>query len=352
MTETKRATPALGRVRLWVQLLMLVLTVWGASVVGHYSAEKLSDALPALSCAYDMQNGGYCTLIPLQHQMHHRVGQALVSAQNVGLKILLPLAMTMLTFLASFFVLGKAFCGWVCPLGTLQELVQRVGRRFGLPLHALDARGTGRVRPVKWLILLALVLALPLLTGLGVTPHEFGNPYCDICPSRLATTLLTGNTEQLAVNTASPLAFAIGALGNTLFGFVAVGALAIRQPFCRICPMLALNGAFRHLSLTRLVKRAHDKCAQCGICAQACPMDIHEIHTRSGRQAFHEDCTLCGRCAEFCPDDDVIALKFGPLALFRSRRDYYKARMRRESPQGEVKPLKRMPRPGRPAAQP
>jgi ferredoxin len=330
----------LGRIRLWVQLLMLVVTVWGASVVGHYSAQKISDALPALSCAYDMENGAYCTLIPLQHQMHHRIGQALVTAQNVGLKILLPLAMTMLTFLAFFFVLGKAFCGWVCPLGTLQELVQRVGRRFGLPLHQLDAGRTGRVRPVKWLILLALVLALPLLTGLGVTPHEFGNPYCDICPSRIATTLLTGNTEQLAINAATPLSFAIGALGNTLFGFIAVGALAIRQPFCRICPMLALNGAFRHLSLTRLVKRQHEACEKCGVCAQACPMDIHEIRTESGRKAFHEDCTLCGRCAEFCPQDGVIALKFGPLSLFRSQREYYKRRIRGQSPEGEVKPIR------------
>ena len=345
MTESTRPLPSLGRVRLSVQLAMFVLFVWGASVVGHYAAEKVADALPALSCAYDMENAGYCVLIPLQHQMHHRVGQALVSAQQVGLKILLPLALTLLTFLAFFFVLGKAFCGWVCPLGTLQELVQRVGRRLGLPLHALDKTGTRRVRPVKWLILLGLVLALPLLTGLGVTPHEFGNPYCDVCPARIATTLLTGNTEQLAINAASPLSFAIGALGNTLFGFVAVGALAIRQPFCRICPMLALNGAFRHLSLTRLVKAPHDKCASCGICAQACPMDIHEIQRRSGRAAFHEDCTLCGRCAEYCPEDDVIAIKFGPWRLFRSTRAYYKRRIKGESPQGEIKPLKRAPRP-------
>jgi len=344
MTETSSRF-TLGRIRLWVQLMMLVLTVWGASVVGHYSAQKISDALPALSCAYDMENGAYCMLIPLQHQMHHRIGQALVTAQNIGLKILLPLAMTMLTFLAFFFVLGKAFCGWVCPLGTLQELVQKVGRRFGLPLHQLDADRTGRVRPVKWLLLLALVLALPLLTGLGVTPHEFGNPYCDICPSRIATTLLTGNTEQMGINTASPLAFAIGAFGNTLFGFIAVGALAIRQPFCRICPMLALNASVRHLSLTRLVKRKHAACDKCGICAQACPMDIHEIRTETGRKAFHEDCTLCGRCAEFCPQDDVIALKFGPLNLFSSQREYYKRRVRTESPEGEVKPLRPMRKP-------
>lgn len=332
--------PTLSRLRLWVQILMLFITVWGASVVGHYSAEKLSDAFPALSCAYDMQNGSYCVLIPLQHQMHHRVGEALVKAQEVTLKVLLPLAMTMLTFFAFFFVVGKAFCGWVCPLGTLQELVQRIGRRFGLPLHSVAADKLGRVRPVKWLILLGLVLLLPLLTGMGVTPHAFGNPYCDVCPARIATTLLSGNTNEFALDMDGGWGFAIGALGNTLFGFVAVGALAIRQPFCRICPMLALNATFRHLSLARLVKRAHDKCDKCGICTKACPMDITEIHTEHGRKAYHDDCTLCGRCAEFCPDDDVIQVKLGPFALFRSSRDYYKKRMAGEMPDGTVKPIR------------
>ncbi|TVT59181.1 MAG: 4Fe-4S binding protein [Azoarcus sp. PHD] len=336
----KSVFPSLSRVRLWVQIVMLFVTVWGASVVGHYSAEKISDALPALSCAYDMQNGSYCVLIPLQHQMHHRVGEALVKAQDVTLKILLPLAMTVLTFLAFFFVLGKAFCGWVCPLGTLQEIIQRIGRRFALPLHRLSGDRLGRVRPVKWLVVLALVLVFPLLTGLGVTPHEFGNPYCDVCPSRIATTLLSGNTNEFALNMESAWGFAIGALGNTLFGFVAVGALAIRQPFCRICPMLALNAAFRHLSLARLVKKPHDKCEKCGICAKACPMDITEIHTEHGRKAYHDDCTLCGRCAEFCPDDDVIQVKLGPFALFRSSRDYYKKRMAAEMPDGTVKPIR------------
>lgn len=341
----KSLFPTLTRVRLTVQLIMLFVTVWGASIVGHYSAEKISDALPALSCAYDMDNGGYCVLIPLQHQMHHRVGEALVKAQEVGLKILLPLAMTMLTFLAFFFVLGKAFCGWVCPLGTLQEIVQRVGRRFGVAQHALGPKSVGKVRPVKWLILIGLVFALPLLTGMGVTPHAFGNPYCDICPSRIATTLLTGGTEQFALNAESGWHFAIGAFANTLFGFVVIGALAIRQPFCRICPMLAMNAAFRFLSLARLSKRAHDKCDKCGICAKACPMDIHEIHTEHGRKAYHDDCTLCGRCVEFCPDDDIIALKLGPIPLFRSSREYYKARVKGESPEGDVKPIKLVRKP-------
>ncbi len=192
----KAIFPTLGRFRLFVQIAMLLLTVYGSNVVGFYMAEKISNALPALSCAYDQQNGAYCVLIPTQHQLHHRIGEAMVKAQQLTFQMVLPLLFTLLTFFTFFFVLSKAFCGWICPLGTIQELINKLGRKLNLPLRRFENGNVSKVRPVKWLMLLVLVLALPLLTGLGVTPHSLGNPFCDVCPSRIATTLLTGNTEQ------------------------------------------------------------------------------------------------------------------------------------------------------------
>lgn len=339
----KSLFPTLGRLRSAVQVVMLLLTVYGSVVVGHYAADKITGALPALSCAYDQQDAAYCILIPTQHQLHHRIGEGIVRAQQVTFQIVLPLLMTLATFFAFFFVVGKAFCGWVCPLGTLQEFIGRVGRRFGLSPRRFmrgDLGEVRRVRPVKWLLLLGLVFLLPLLTGLGITPHSLGNPYCDICPSRIATTLLTGSTEQLALRMDDGTGFALGAIANVLIGFTLVAALAIRQPFCRICPLLSFNALFQRLAPLRLVKAKHESCERCGVCTQACPMDIPEIAKESGRRAFHEDCTLCGRCAEYCPQDGVIRLKWGPFALFSSRRDYYKDRVKAELPDGTVKPVK------------
>ena len=66
-------------------------------------------------------------------------------------------------------------------------------------------------------------------------------------------------------------------------------------------------------------------------------MDIHEIGSEHGKKAFHEDCTLCGRCAEFCPDDDVIQIRFFGIKLFGSSREYYKKRVKQESPEGMPK---------------
>ncbi|MGB4967499.1 MAG: 4Fe-4S binding protein, partial [Candidatus Saccharimonadales bacterium] len=159
------AVLSLSRLRLGVQLLMLALTVWGGALVGHYAAEKISNALPSLSCAYDQSNGAYCVLIPLQHQMHHRVGELIQQTGKFTLSLLLPLVFTVAAFYAFYFFIGKAFCGWICPLGTVQEGLYRLGRLLRRPFRHLSERAARRLRPLKWLVLLVLVLGLPLAAG-------------------------------------------------------------------------------------------------------------------------------------------------------------------------------------------
>ncbi|MBF0374265.1 MAG: 4Fe-4S binding protein [Alphaproteobacteria bacterium] len=327
---TPLAGPRLGTTRLAVQLVAFAVLVYGGMVLGHYTAQKLSNALPALSCAFDQNDGAYCALLPLQHQMHHRVGEGAARAGALAWEMLLPTAFTLLSFFLLFVVLSKAFCGWICPLGALQEMIGRLGRRFGLPARSVGTR----LRPIKWGVLGGLVLVLPLLAGLGVAPHAAGDAYCQLCPSRIAMTLVNGDVSQMAVPQDDWWSLGFAAGRNFILGFVLVAALSMRQPFCRICPMLALHALTRRLSPMRLVKRQHDGCATCGLCVRACPMDIPEVQQRHGPRAYSEDCTLCGRCVQFCPADGVLKLSFGPLPLASSDAASFRAQTRREKPDG------------------
>ena len=323
----------LSLLRKLVQLAAFVFLVYGSVIVGFYSADKISGSFPVLTCAYDMANADYCTLIPFQHQMDHRVG-AVLSAGGTLVAALLPTLITLGTFVLLFVVLNKAFCGWICPLGFFQEVLSLIGQKLGLRrIESLPQRLVERIRPFKWVILMLLVFAFPLLTGLGVTGHEAGDPFCKICPSRILTTLATGSTDQVYLDTSSWGYLLLSLVANFMFGLILVWGLFVRQPFCRICPMLALHAVFRKIGLVRLVKNAKPRCEKCGLCAKACPMDINEIHTEMEKKdVMFADCTLCGRCVEFCPDKDVLQLKYTVVPLLKADPVYFK---RRKKAQGQ-----------------
>lgn len=318
----------LSILRKLVQLVAFLFIVYGSVVVGFYTADKVSGAFPVLSCAYDARTADYCALIPLQHQMAHRIGSAVASGGAELLAISVATLVTLGTFLALFVLLNKAFCGWLCPVGFFQELMGMVGQKLGVRrLESVPEGTVKRVRPVKWLLLAGLVFIIPLLAGMGLFSHDFGSPYCSICPSRILTTVANGDLGQVFVDTSSGGALLLSVIGTFLFGLMAALAMRLRQPFCRICPMLAMHAAVRKLGFARLVKEAKPRCEKCGLCAKACPMDIREVATEMKKKdVTFADCTLCGRCVEFCPDKDVLAIKYLGFRLFRADPNYFKRR--------------------------
>lgn len=317
----------LSLIRKCVQLAAFLFMVYGSAIVGFYAADKLSNALPALACAYDSATADYCVLIPFQHQMDHRLGMAIAAGGDI-LQALMPTLISLLTFLALFVLLNKAFCGWICPLGFFQELGNIIGQKLGLQRHdTLPDSWVDKIRPIKWIMLGALVFILPLLAGIGLAPHEVGDAFCKICPSRILTTVANGQTNQLVVDTSTGLYLTLSVIATVLFGLMMSLSLYVRQPFCRICPMLAMHAVFKKIGLVRLVKNAKPRCEKCGLCAKACPMDIREIHTEMEKSdVLFSDCTLCGRCVEFCPDKDVLRMKYAVIPIIKADPSYFKPR--------------------------
>lgn len=311
-----------------VQLTAFLFFVYGAMVfTTFYTDDKLTQALPALSCAYDQSGGDYCTLIPLQHQMDHRVSSIFSQGEKV-IPALMGTLITVGTVALLILILNKAFCGWLCPLGFFQETVGMIGTKLGLTqLGSLTRDTVNKIRPIKWFIFLFLVLIFPLLTGIGLLGHEWGAPYCSICPSRIMTTLAVGDMSQVYISQAGWGYFALSLIADLLFGLMVSLALFVRQPFCRICPILPMQTLFKKIGLLRLVKNGNSHCDTCSSCVKACPMDIYEIQDQAeNKNITHTDCTLCGRCVEFCPHDGVMSFKYGPLTLYSSSKEGFKKR--------------------------
>ena len=332
----------LSVIRKFVQLLAFLFLVYGSVFVGFYSADKLSGAFPVLSCAYDAKTADYCVLIPLQHQIGHGLGPA-IAAGKFTLSLLLPILTTLGTFILLFILLNKAFCGWLCPLGFFQEVLGMIGQKLRLNrTESLDPKLVDRIRPAKWLMLGLLVILFPLASGMGFVGKELGDPFCQICPSRILTSLFAGQLNQLYIDTSSTGYMILSIIADLLFGLILVLSLTMRQPFCRICPLLALHALFRKVGLVKLVKNYTSRCDKCGLCAKACPMDIREIHTSKEKDILMPDCTLCGRCVEFCPDKGVMALKYAVIPIKVSDPQYFKERNKAQKKwEGKQKPSRR-----------
>jgi polyferredoxin len=197
------------------------------------------------------------------------------------------------------------FCGWLCPMGTVQEMVHAAGRAVTdrvPPLRRLRRRlerraGTGRwaridqsLRWGRW-----VVLAWAIIGGAvtGTMVFREADPWIAL--------LLVAEFEF-------SLAFVV--LIATL-----VLALVIERPFCRYaCPLGAVQALAGKLSPIA-VQRDASACLDCDLCNQACPMAI-PVNTRT--RVTDTSCTGCLECVGACPSKNGLAVTLA-MPNFRSR---------------------------------
>ena len=213
-----------------------------------------------------------------------------ISALIIGAPLLL---------LALSLVLGRSFCGWICPLGTLMDLVQPLAfwhKKSIANLKRVNGRRNSRLR---YLILAAaLGGALLSIKLLGLV-----DPLVIFTRAAIA-----GIADLLG----SRQAFERGGLTYFSLLFIAILVLEFWQPrfWCRhLCPQGALLSLVSRFSL--LNRRVSAACSNCSLCRQACPMDAIP---QDEHDTDYSDCTLCLDCESACPVRG-INFGFGGLAL-------------------------------------
>ncbi len=181
-------------------------------------------------------------------------------------------------------LLGRAWCGWLCPLGTLLEWTGRRHSRL---------RTVGDVHQVKYGLLLTLLvgalLGVPWLILLDPLPLlERGL----VGVVRPALEISAGGEGVFRPADLLPLFL--------LAGVLTLNAVAPRF-WCRaLCPLGALLALLARPAALR--RRIKDGCNGCGVCAAHCPMGA----IREGAwESVPQECILCLECADRCPQRAV-----------------------------------------------
>lgn len=184
--------------------------------------------------------------------------------------------------LAYGLIRGRAFCGWVCPVNLLGEIVDMLRAKAGLRVaeHAIPRHA--KLYVAAGVLVLSAVLSIPLFEALSPIS---------------------------AINRALLFGSCVGVV--TLAAIVVVELTWARRVWCRaLCP---LGGFYEVLGRVGLVnvRIDTDACVHCDACSRACLCDPEilapalagdDVIVRAG------DCMVCGACVDACP---TRALRLG-----------------------------------------
>ena len=296
----------ISSIRLIVQHLSFIILTYGGRF-GLY----LSPSLPCFSCPFVTGCGGHCYLMGVQGFIGLGLGTKLF-----GLSGLMALGYLVL-FIMLTAVLGKAWCGWICPFGLVQDWLAAIRKKIGLRESRISP---GMMSGFGWIkyALLAYLVIVPLLITLGFFHPDFNLPFCNICPAKAIMPLFAGDTKYFSLDLTNAVTTVFSVSLLVITGIMLAGMFVKDRFFCIFCPLLALIHILKPLNALRLVKSPHT-CIGCGACRRACPMDIETVYREKEKSDVQADaCLTCGQCVEACAADRTLCLKWFGLKIAES----------------------------------
>jgi len=190
------------------------------------------------------------------------------------------------------FAVGNFFCGWVCPYGTAQDILGKVGALF-LKRKLKMPPFIQRYAQCSRYLLMAFML---LLASKGIADLAQLNAY------------------KSFMRTAGGQILETGAL-MIMVGFLLI-SLFFERPFCNYFCSEAVR--FGLASFTRIftIKRNISTCVNCKQCDKACPMNIQPSTSTNVRNA---QCINCFQCVANCPVDQTLS--YGMVSFRRKPND-------------------------------
>lgn len=275
----------------------------------------------------------YCPMGGLQALATYLANNSLPCSMS-SLQVMMGIALA-----AAVVLFSKLFCGYICPLGTVQDLIGKA--RNAMHIKSIKVRNGSAFDKLLRIIKYALVFWIFYMT---VNASELFcknlDPYYAIATGFKGEITLWMSLVSIGVIVAGSFLIdmfwcrylcPLGAISNTLKFWLWIGVLfgayyvadvlgaeipwaVLLGGFCIVGYLLEIFHSRPKLQILHVTKD-DNACNNCGLCVKKCPYHIDVKSVHNGKVS-HVDCTLCGECIAACSTN---ALNIGVCKPTRSK---------------------------------
>lgn len=188
---------------------------------------------------------------------------------------------------------GRFFCGWLCPIGILQDFASWIGNKFNVNRNSDFTVKKVSLTYMKYPFLLVILL---------LSIFGYGSIVADSSPWRA---LLNLHNIGIIWNEMK--------LGFIILFCILIISIFISRVFCRyLCPLGAAQSLFSSINIFSI--RYGDGCSKCNRCLRNCPVGL-QFSTDS--TSVSPECIRCLECVDNCKvsNDHITAISFGKIKL-------------------------------------
>jgi polyferredoxin len=193
----------------------------------------------------------------------------------------------LIAFLAVSFVFRKAFCSWLCPVGTLSEGLWKLGKKVFKRNWQIPRLFDIPLRGLKYLLLALFVYAVASMPPIAIRAFLSG-PYGVVADVKML------NFFRFMSETAA-----------IVIAGLMIASVFVQNLWCRyLCPYGALLGFVSMLSPLR-IRRNPESCIDCAKCTKVCASALPVDQLITIKSA---ECTACMECVAVCPAQSALFL--------------------------------------------
>jgi ferredoxin-type protein NapH len=363
---TRKKTRKISSLRLFVQIGIIFLLFFGVFIdhqnlpipaeqiapheflIGTSSQSIMPDGLPipVFGCYFPCGRTFTCPLWQIQTYIYPFWNSGRGFGVNYDLSGLERLGIVFGIVIVAAVLLGRFWCGWICPFGLYMDVMTRLRKALKIKHRSFSPGFNEKFHQLSYVILaliiiVSVIFASQAIAGTQLVPGTqqggfvytyFNAPFCQVCPMKplclLVQTSVGVMRPDWVVGGTAGAFYQLGqyltSLNLAVLAIVTAAAFFFRRSWCRICPLGGLIALFNRFPPFKWIsgvriEKTEEKCTKCGVCKRVCPTQVTQVYDAKEGDVTTSQCLLCLRCVEMCPEKDCLKFKFAGKTVCKSR---------------------------------